>query len=212
MYIATLEANPCGQSWAADAPGKPGGGLRWTNKYGFVGVTWSAATPGVYDDGLNEHGLSVAQNQLDETTYPPVSDRAKAVDMRAVVGWLLGMAANVSEARQLLEGGAQVWGHSDVPGDEDAEHQHLHILDAAGDTLLAEWMHGELHLYGAAEGAWRTVTNSPDFPTQRSMRAYAATDGFKWATTINGMPAAYDSLSRQRRVELVNAVRPKVIP
>ncbi len=42
---------------------------------------WSASTPGVYDDGMNEHGLSVAQNQLDETLYPNVTqpDRAMGI-------------------------------------------------------------------------------------------------------------------------------------
>jgi len=74
MYLATLEVVPRGRKFISEAP--PAGakvGHQWMNRYGFIGATWSAETPGVYDDGMNEHGLSVAQNQLDETEYPPVS-------------------------------------------------------------------------------------------------------------------------------------------
>ena len=40
-------------------------------------MTWSKDTPGVYDDGMNEHGLTVAQNQLDESIYPNVTGTYK---------------------------------------------------------------------------------------------------------------------------------------
>ena len=62
--MATLESNPRGSRYVAEAPGGVPG-YELSSKYGFVGVTWAADSPGVYDDGLNEHGLSVAQNQLD---------------------------------------------------------------------------------------------------------------------------------------------------
>ena len=145
LYLATLEVNARGRSFAADAPdgmGGAGAGLRWRNTYGFVGVTWAASTPGVYDDGLNERGLSVAQNQLDESSYPNVTHPGAAVGMRAVVGWLLGRAADVAEARALLEdGGAQVWGKAGggPGGDAGAERQHLHLLDAAASSLWSGW-------------------------------------------------------------------------
>jgi penicillin V acylase-like amidase (Ntn superfamily) len=61
VYVATLEVNPRGKEWVSDAPAGAKQGLQWVNKYGFVGATWSSATPGCYDDGMNEHGLSVAQ-------------------------------------------------------------------------------------------------------------------------------------------------------
>ena len=176
-YIATIEVNPRGQRWVSDAPGTPNGGLRFTNQIGFLGATWSSSTPGVYDDGLNEHGLrsepsprissfdslfrlsSVAQNQLDETVYPNVTEPEKCIGMRSVVAWLLGNAANVSEARVLLESGVQVWGrHGGGPGgDAGAERQHLHILDAHGGELLAEWTNGTMQLYGTQDGTCKKV-------------------------------------------------------
>ena len=215
LYMATLEANPRGLLWKADAPGPDGAGrgMHWENKYGFVGVTWDGEMPGVYDDGLNEHGLSVAQNQLDETIYPPVTEPSRAIGMRAVVAWLLGGAANVTEARQLLgSSGAQIWGRAGggPGGDSGAERQHLHILDLSGESLLAEWTGGALHLYGKEEGGWRTVTNSPDFPTQRAMREYWTMPGTSLAMSLDGTPAAYDSLGRQRRISLMNQVRPRL--
>jgi len=212
LYMATLESNPRGSKFVAEAPGGARG-HSWTSKYGFVGVTWEAGSPGVYDDGLNEHGLSVAQNQLDETVYPEVTDPSRAIGMRSVVAWLLGSAANVSEARALLESsGVQVWGRAGggPGGDSGAERQHLHILDAAGASLLAEWTDGAGHFYGAAEGAWRTVTNSPDFPTMRAMKAYDRTEGTVAAQPLNGLPTGFDSWSRQRRVALLNGVSPRV--
>ena len=103
LYMATLETVARGTRFQAEAPQPSNGtGMSWHTKYGFVGVTWSAESPGVYDDGLNEHGLSVAQNQLDETVYPNVTDSTRAIGMRSVVAWLLGAAANVNEARELL--------------------------------------------------------------------------------------------------------------
>ena len=235
LYLATLEVNARGRSFAADAPdgmGGAGAGLRWRNTYGFVGVTWAASTPGVYDDGLNERGLSVAQNQLDESSYPNVTHPGAAVGMRAVVGWLLGRAADVAEARALLEdGGAQVWGRAGggPGGDAGAERQHLHLLDADGGELLVEWVGGAQHVYGnnAAEGdgTWGTATNSPDFPTMRAMRAYGRTFPTSFASVgdglfngggagaagrggLNGVPAAYDSWSRQARVAVLRRVAP----
>jgi len=211
LYMATLESNPRGSRYAAEAPdGTPG--YTWTSKYGFVGVTWAADSPGVYDDGLNERGLSVAQNQLDETVYPIVTDPSRAVDMRSVVAWLLGSAANVSEARALLaSSGVQVWGRAGggAGGDAGAERQHLHMLDAAGATLLAEWTHGAgPRLYGAEEGAWPTTTNSPDWPTMAAMRSYSSAN--EAAASLNGLPASLDSMSRQKRVALLNKVMPKL--
>jgi len=96
---------------------------------------------------LNEAGLSVAQNQLDETVYPPVSQPGHSVGMLSVVGWLLGNAANVAEAKSLLES-VQVWGRTGGEGgDAGAERQHLHVLDAGGGELLVEWMDGKQHIY-----------------------------------------------------------------
>jgi penicillin V acylase-like amidase (Ntn superfamily) len=221
LYPASFEVNARNKTWVSDAPGKDGGGLSWRNKYGFVGATWSSETPGVYDDGMNEHGLSVAQNQLDETIYPNVTDATRAVGMRSVVGWLLGSASTVTEARALLSSSDyQVWGRpgGGPGGDSGAESQHLHILDAAGDELLAEWMHGEQRLYGASEGAWGTTTNSPAFPVMSALREYQTsfpTSFSSPAATIaggrgglNGVPGAFDSWSRQEKARMLNFVRP----
>ena len=41
----------------------------------------------------------MAQNQLDETVYPPVTRPGNSVGMLSVVGWLLGSAATVAEAK-----------------------------------------------------------------------------------------------------------------
>jgi penicillin V acylase-like amidase (Ntn superfamily) len=224
LYPASLEVNARSRSWVSDSPKISGGGLRWDNKYGFVGITWAVDTPGVYDDGMNEHGLSVAQNQLDETIFPNITNHSCSIGMRSVVAWLLGNAANVSEAHAMLNSNVQIWGRpgGGPGGDAGAERQHLHILDAAGGELLVEWTGGQQHIYGAADGVWGTTTNSPDFPTMRAMRKYQATfpTAFSDPNTDNslfrgggrgglsGVPAAYDSWSRQARAHLLNSVRP----
>ena len=181
LYIATLEVNARNRSYTSDAPDTRGGGLSWRNKYGFVGVTWAADTPGVYDDGMNEHGLSVAQNQLDETIYPNVTEPSRSVGMRSVVGWLLGMVATVEEARAMLTSGVQVWGRlgGGPGGDAGAERQHLHILDSAGGELLVEWTGGQRRIYGEEDGVWGTTTNSPEFSTMRSMRQVSSLFNFR---------------------------------
>lgn len=230
LYMATLEVNARNRSWVADAPTIGGfngtaKGLKWRNRLGFVGVTWAAADKGVYDDGLNEAGLSVAQNQLDETVYPPVTRPGSSVGMLSVVGWLLGSAATVAEAKELLES-VEVWGRAaGEGGDAGAERQHLHVLDAAGGELLVEWVDGEQHIYtndpsnDNADAMWGTVTNSPAFTVQRAMRAYGAHFPTTYASPavvvggkggLNGVPSAFDSMSRQARIRMVNAVVPKV--
>lgn len=123
-------------------------------------------------------------------------------------GWLLGNAANILEARALLSSGVQIWGRAGggPGGDAGAERQHLHILDAKGGELLVEWTDGQQHIYGKAEGVWGTVTNSPDFPTMRSMRKYQATFPTAFSDPsddnplfqggrggVTGVPSSYDS-------------------
>ena len=44
----------------------------------------------------------------------------------------------------------------------------------------------------------------------KGLRSYDATSAQSHASALNGMPAAFDSLSRQRRVALLNGVRPKL--
>jgi len=44
--------------------------------------------------------------------------------------------APLVQARELLESGIEIWGRGNSPGDTNAEHQHLHIIDAAGEELL----------------------------------------------------------------------------
>ncbi|QSQ23235.1 linear amide C-N hydrolase [Pyxidicoccus parkwayensis] len=134
-------------------------GLKWTSKYGYVGLT--ALSKDVIVDGLNTAGLSVGALWAPGSTYPKVSKSSQALALVNFVNWALGTCATVADVKTALTSGdVQVW-----EGDLLAKLLPLHfpVHDAAGNSIVVEFTNGQLNVYDNPVGV---CTNDPPFPVQ----------------------------------------------
>ncbi|WP_338873033.1 choloylglycine hydrolase family protein [Myxococcus stipitatus] len=142
-------------------------GLSWTSTYGYVGLTAKDSLP-IIVDGMNTAGLSTGSLWLPGSRYPKVTNNSKALTLAQFPGWVLGNFSTVAEVRSaLLEGAAQVW-----ESDWLAKYLPLHfpIHDAQGNSLVVEFLDGELHLH---DNPVSVLTNAPPFPVQlQNLRNY----------------------------------------
>lgn len=142
-------------------------GLSWTSTYGYVGLTAKGSLP-IMVDGLNTSGLSTGSLWLPDSRYPKVTDNSKAVSLALFPGWVLGNFATVREVKTALqEGAAQVW-----ESDWLAQYLPLHfpIHDAQGNSLVVEFIDGEMRLH---DNPVAVLTNAPPFPVQlQNLRDY----------------------------------------
>jgi len=162
------------------APRKPRDGLRWTVKYGYVGMN-------VFDlrlvvDGLNERGLSVGTLWLPGSEYQEVTNDRRALSVLLVNDWLLGTCATVADVRRALPK-VQVWAYK--PMEKNLSPIHFTVHDASGKSIVIEYLDGKLNIFDNPVG---TTTNAPVFPWHLdNVRNYVGVtpcDGL--AVTVNG--------------------------
>ena len=157
---AQLTVFPRGKQWTSEAPKKKGG-LTWKQRYGFVGFTVLGLDRSA--DGMNEKGLSAKFLWLPSVGYQTVPDgeEAKALDATLVPDWILGNFSTVAEVKKALPT-VLVWGNT-LPGLDSVPVLHVAVHDAAGSSLVAEWINGKLNLYDNPLGI---MTNEPPLPQQ----------------------------------------------
>jgi choloylglycine hydrolase len=134
-------------------------GLSWTAKYGYVGLN-AMNFPSLVD-GMNTQGLSTGSLWLPGSSYPPVTNPSVALALEDFVGWVLGSFSTVAEVQSALsQGQAQVW-----EGKWLATLLPLHfpIHDAQGNSLVVEFINGQLQLH---PNPVAVLTNNPPFPVQ----------------------------------------------
>jgi choloylglycine hydrolase len=139
------------------AEGRPG--LTWTSKYAAVGL--NALGVDMIVDGVNEKGLAggifylPGYAQYQEVTE---ADAARTLGPWELVTWLLTNFATVDEVRSALP---QIRvGSIAVPGLGSVLPMHYIMHDAAGQSLVIEYVKGQLNLYDNPIGV---ITNSPEF-------------------------------------------------
>jgi len=136
-------------------------GLKWTSKYGYVGVT--ALGMNLTFEGMNEAGLSFGYLWLPGyTQYPTVAstDMKKALDFVDFGAWALGQFSTVAEVKAALRG-VKIWGHSVPPLGVPPVHAAIH--DAQGNSIVVEFIGGEMKVHDNPIGV---LTNSPPFDWQ----------------------------------------------
>ncbi|HVG58080.1 MAG TPA: choloylglycine hydrolase family protein [Hyalangium sp.] len=134
-------------------------GLSWTAKYGYVGLT--ARDFPVVVDGMNTQGLSTGSLWLPGSSYPPVTNPSLALALEDFVGWVLGNFATVAEVQSALtQGQAQVWEGKWMTS---LLPLHFPIHDAQGNSIVVEFMNGQVQFYPNPVGV---LTNNPPFPMQ----------------------------------------------
>lgn len=170
-----LVVYPRDHQYESHAPNKQPG-LKWTSRYGFVGVT-STDTKGVSSphDGLNEEGLGVAMNWLIGTEFSQPKSDESALEIKDVALWILSNFTTCDEASAGLKN-VTVWSK-----DASKAAFHLAIHDATGKSLAIEWTDGKMNIYDNTAVA--ILTNEPELPFYLEQIKY-----LEWQKTL-ALPA-----------------------
>ncbi|QDE96257.1 linear amide C-N hydrolase [Myxococcus xanthus] len=147
-------------------------GLSWKSKYGFVGITSTLFDLTVIADGMNSEGLSAGALWMPGSHFPTATDPSKALAPEFFVTWALGNFATVDELYDVLvRKEVQIW-HSDWLSKLAPLHFPIH--DAKGNSLVVEFIDGEVNLYTGKDNPVGVLTNHPTFPDQlENLKNYA---------------------------------------
>jgi choloylglycine hydrolase len=161
-YGASLQSAvivvPKGTASQGTLPDNTPKGLRWTTKYGFVGM--NAYGMPVVTDGINEQGLAVGMLLFPGyAEYEPFDPKKANLTLAQyeVGSWLLSNFATVAEVRQGMGKVRVCQGPTDIVG---IMPLHFVVHDATGDCLVIEYVKGKLQTYDNPLGV---MTNSPTF-------------------------------------------------
>ena len=149
---------PRGEKFSSHSPkNKPG--LSWTSKYGFIAMT-AIEREGV-TDGFNEMGFSVGFLWLPETEYQSVDDKdsARAVEILDLGAWILSQFSSLDEVKENIKS-IRIWGDKMPQLGKKVPPLHLIIQDIKGNSLVIEFIRGEVKIYDNPIGI---LTNSPTF-------------------------------------------------
>lgn len=155
-----LVAMPRGKEFVSPAPDEKKG-LKWKNKYGFVGVSVFGDESTIVD-GMNEAGLAASGLWYEaDTRWPSVvsKDSAKALSHVMLISWSLGNFSSVAEVKAALSK-VKVYGLY-MPQMKMAPPLHFALHDATGASIVVEADNGEVHVYDNPLGL---LTNAPSFP------------------------------------------------
>ncbi|WP_319759265.1 choloylglycine hydrolase family protein [Maridesulfovibrio sp.] len=157
---AQVTVYPRGKQWISEAPNDREG-LKWKQRYGFV--AFSVLGLEKSSDGMNEKGLSAKFLWLPSVGYQTVPKGKEdiALDATLVPDWILGNFSSVAEVKEALPK-VLVWGN-ELVGLGSVPVLHVAVHDAAGNSIVAEWIDGKLNLYDNPLGI---MTNEPPLPEQ----------------------------------------------
>lgn len=144
----------------SNAPGG-GKGLKWTSKYGYIGVNSLGINTAC--DGMNEKGLSLGALWLPTSVYQtvPKGMEEKALVLTSFGGWILGNFATVDEVKKGLKE-VYVWGEKiDALGMIPPLHFAIH--DTSGKSIVIEFINGQPQVHDNPVGI---LTNYPTFDWQ----------------------------------------------
>lgn len=130
----------------------------WRSAYGFVGI--NALHTDRYNDGLNEKGLSAATQTLSSSVYPSEAEYPgyACIPINHAVEWILGNFSTVGEVEQALR-------HTIITSDNvPSRKRHLVIHDAAGRSMVVEFIGGKMNIYDSSD--IQVLTNDPDYAWQ----------------------------------------------
>ena len=163
---AGLSVVPKGTAFVGTLPDGSSKGLKWTSKYGFVGMN-SYGLP-VIIDGLNEKGLVAGGLLFPGYAGYEAFDAARAdrtIAQYEVVNWLLSQFATVAEVRAGLGAATVCQGPAAAAGVTVGPLPlHYTVHDATGDSLVIEYTAGQVRLYDNPLGV---LTNAPPFDWMR---------------------------------------------
>lgn len=154
---------PRGAAFTGTAPG-PEPGLKWSTKYGYVGMNQSLY-PTTVSDGMNEKGVVVGCLYLPGYAKYQPSDNTKTdktLSVWELTGYLLGTCATLDEVKTALD--KVLVAEQPVPAMQNfILPLHFYISDQSGAAIVVEYVGGEKRVYDNPLGI---LTNSPPFDWQ----------------------------------------------
>ena len=140
--------------------------LRWTSKYGFVGIAPSGTAWELmpsFNDGINTEGLSVGGLWLAPgTEYAPVGTQENQVSFLDFPAWILGSFASVEE---LLRAMTTITVVGPPPPTQDQPSPfyiplHYVVTDSKGHSAVIEFIEGKAKVHISKDAV---LTNWPTY-------------------------------------------------
>lgn len=135
---------PKGAAFQGTLPDNTSKGLKWTAKYGVVGM--NAFGQPLLTDGINAMGLAVGNLLFPGyAQYEPFDPQKANITLAQyeVLTWLLSSYATVAEVRQALSRVRVVQGPTATAG---IMPLHYCVHDPQGNSLVIEYVKGKLHI------------------------------------------------------------------
>jgi choloylglycine hydrolase len=203
----TISIIPAGTKYAGLLPDGKQNGLKWTAKYGVVGI--NALGLPIVCDGVNEAGLACGM-----LLYPGYAEymkydsakKSNTITQVEVATWILTNCATVAEVRNSVGKIIVCKGETRHAGDLPL---HYTVHDKSGASIVIEYTGGKLHIFDNPLGV---MTNSPSFDWHMTnLQNYAnlrpanstpitvenvQASGFGQGTGMLGLPGDYTPPSR----------------
>lgn len=169
-----------------------GNRLEWTSKYGSV---VAVSYDGGVTEGMNEKGLVVNGLFCKESVYKVAAPDSKipVVSLAMFPAFFLDNFATVEEVAQwLAENDFAIYGKTFDGG--TVSLLHWAMTDASGDTILLEYVDGQLTTYRGRD--LQVLTNDPVWPQMQAINKY-----WKAVGGVNMLPGTVRSTDRFVRAD-----------
>jgi len=141
--------------------------IRWTSKYGSVVASFYGVATA---DGMNEKGLVGNVLYLAESDYgDPAKTGKPTISIGAWLQYILDSYATVAEAVAVLKDELFTVIAPVLPNGRAAT-AHTSLSDPSGDSVILEYLNGELVIHHGPE--FQVMTNSPTYDQQLALNAY----------------------------------------
>ncbi len=224
LFHSSVSVIPKGTPYQGTLLDGTQGGLAWTTKHGVVGMN-TFGLP-VISDGMNDAGLAAGNLEFPGFAGYQAFDAknaSKTIAQYEVITWILSNFSTVGEVKEAVSNIRVCKGPEAKVGNLEL---HYTIHDVKGDSLVIEYVNGELKVYDNPLGV---MTNAPTFDWHlvnlrnyvnlSAMNAKPFTveglkeSGFGLGTGMLGLPGDYTPPSRfVRMVELVHSSLPVTGP
>lgn len=143
--------------------------LRWKSKYGSVSAV---GYDGGVTEGMNERGLVLNGLFCNETVYKtPVKGDTKTpvMSMAMIVPFFIDNFATVDEVDRWLRNNTFAISGQTFDGGR-VSTLHFEFTDAAGESLIMEYVSGQLLTYRGRD--LLVLTNDPTYPEMKAIEKY----------------------------------------
>jgi choloylglycine hydrolase len=163
--------------------------LRWTSRYGSLGVT---VYEGMVIDGVNEAGLAGHVLYLPETSTGPRDPSKPGLSVSQWLAWYLDNCASVAEAVERTRAEPFQIRMAVEPSSGKKGTLHIALNDRGSDTAILECIDGRINIYH--DRRYVVMTNQPTFDKQlENLRRF---QGFGGTERLPGTHEAADRFVR----------------